>query len=41
VPRGLTLIDATVALSAINIAALIWHTRLINAAATSSASSAR
>jgi Gpi18-like mannosyltransferase len=35
VPRGLTLIDATVVLSAINILALIWHTRLISAAAAS------
>jgi hypothetical protein len=29
VPRGITLIDATVVLSAINILALIWHARLI------------
>jgi len=29
VPRGITLIDATVALSVINILALIWHARLI------------
>lgn len=29
VPRGITLIDATVVLSLINIVALIWHARLI------------
>ena len=29
VPRGITLIDATVVLSAINIVALIWHARLL------------